>query len=106
MVLPGPRSGPRGPELIVTSRMRYGASNGPWPSGQAYRTVSHRAATVLAGLPSWELVARSHAEIYRRVCQFRGEGTILTAGTKYQLRCQARQILLVRWRHHFAVEQA
>ncbi|KAL6419772.1 hypothetical protein ACFW04_014436 [Cataglyphis niger] len=65
-------------------------------TAQAYRIVSHRMATV----------ARSHAEMYRRVRQLSGESTILTAGTKHQLRCQARRILLVKWRHHLAVEQA
>ncbi|XP_072761508.1 uncharacterized protein [Anoplolepis gracilipes] len=76
-------------------------------AARAYRTVSHRAATILAGLPFWELVARSHAEVYRRVRQLRetGNNIPIMARIKQQLRCQAQRLLLVRWRRHLTVEE-
>lgn len=38
---------------------------------RAYRTVSFAGATLLAGLPPWELVARRHAETFRRTRELR-----------------------------------
>lgn len=46
---------------------------------RAYRTVSHAAATALAGMPPMELLACVYAEVYTQIRELRGRGVTLTA---------------------------
>lgn len=48
---------------------------------RGYRTVSHIAASVLAGLPPMKLVARAHKKVYEQIKELRGLGVLVTEGT-------------------------
>jgi len=65
---------------------------------RAYRTVSHAAATVLAGWPPLELLASMYAEVYR--CEREALGAIggrLPPKAKKIIRIHARRSMLERW---------
>ncbi|XP_011859392.1 PREDICTED: uncharacterized protein LOC105556892 [Vollenhovia emeryi] len=63
-----------------------------------YRTVSHAAATLLAGMPPLELVAAAYAEAYRRTRELRDQGIPVTAGTRRLLGLQAKRATREEWR--------
>ncbi|XP_032690658.1 uncharacterized protein LOC116853631, partial [Odontomachus brunneus] len=64
---------------------------------RAYRTVSHTAVTVLAGMLPAELLAREHAKTYTRLRAPRKEGTRLSAGTIGRIRARGRRRALLLW---------
>ncbi|XP_032687427.1 uncharacterized protein LOC116851766 [Odontomachus brunneus] len=64
----------------------------------AYRTVSHAAATVLAGMIPADLLARMYADTYTRLRRLRNEGEALSAGTIGRIRALARRRALRRWK--------
>ncbi|KMQ90523.1 reverse transcriptase [Lasius niger] len=72
---------------------------------RAYRTVSHTAATILAGMPPMELYAQMYAEIYRRTRELRELGMVLTKETKAALRLQARRRMMEGWNEHLSDHQ-
>ncbi|KMQ88580.1 reverse transcriptase [Lasius niger] len=67
---------------------------------RGYRTVSHIAASVLAGLPPMELVARAHKRMYEQIKELRGLGVLVTKGTQGAVRLQARRQLAEEWREY------
>ncbi|XP_029673758.1 uncharacterized protein LOC115241926, partial [Formica exsecta] len=64
---------------------------------RGYRTVSHTAATLLAGTPPVELYADMYAHVYRRTREARRLGVSLTPRVKAAVRLQARRRALERW---------
>ncbi|XP_029675609.1 uncharacterized protein LOC115243073 [Formica exsecta] len=64
---------------------------------RGYRTVSHTAASVLAGLPPIELYALMHTEVYRRTKELGGLGVVLIPRVRAAVRLQARRRMLERW---------
>lgn len=64
---------------------------------RGYRTVSHAAASVLAGLPPMELVARAQARAYERVRELRGLGVPVTARIRGVVRLQTRRQMMEEW---------
>jgi len=70
---------------------------------RAYRTVSHTAATVLAGWPPLEFLAGMYAEVYWREREIQGgTGRKLPTRAKRIIRIQARQSMLERWNAHLS----
>jgi len=70
---------------------------------RAYRTVSHAAATVLAGWPPLELLASMYAEIYRCEREALGAtGGRLPPRAKKIIRVHARRLMLERWNTHLS----
>ncbi|XP_011630703.1 uncharacterized protein LOC105422855 [Pogonomyrmex barbatus] len=65
---------------------------------RAYRTVSHAAATVLAGTPPLDLLALGHAEVYRHVRQVKEQGVVPTARIMEPLRLKVRQWVIESWK--------
>lgn len=70
---------------------------------RAYRTVSHAAATVLAGWPPLEFLAQMYADVYWRERELRGgAGRKLPARAKKAIRLHARRSLMERWDAHLS----
>ncbi|XP_011859961.1 PREDICTED: uncharacterized protein LOC105557355 [Vollenhovia emeryi] len=65
---------------------------------RAYRTVSHPAATLLAGLPPIDIAAGIHAAMYDRVRELREEGVIVTPAIRRTLRSQMQEGMREEWR--------
>ncbi|XP_071577539.1 uncharacterized protein [Temnothorax nylanderi] len=73
---------------------------------RAYRTVSHAAATTLAGLPPLELADRQYAEVYRRTKELRaardrGEPIDLDKGRR-TVKLQEKTVLIERWKEYLS----
>jgi len=66
-------------------------------AARGHRTVSHAAATVLAGMPPLELVARMYRDMYRRVRGLRDNGVQITIRIRRMIKDQARQSLILEW---------
>ncbi|XP_011883615.1 PREDICTED: uncharacterized protein LOC105570779, partial [Vollenhovia emeryi] len=64
---------------------------------RAYRTVSHPAATLLAGLPPVDIVARVHAAVYDRVRELREEGVPVTPAVRRAIRSQMQEDTREEW---------
>lgn len=76
---------------------------------RGYRTVSHEAATVLAGMPPLDLLARSHAMMYRhRVDRRAGVGAVPGEQEPAwgDLERQARQFVVLAWQERLALPTA
>lgn len=69
---------------------------------RGYRTVSHAAASVLAGLPPMELTAQMYAETHQQVRGFQRRNIVITARIRGIAKVQARQRLLERWGDYLA----
>ncbi|XP_019885872.2 uncharacterized protein LOC109610716 [Ooceraea biroi] len=67
-----------------------------------YRTVSHRAATALAGLAPIALLASAYADAYERARRAKDQGVRLTARAKEVLGRQARQTALQAWQRQLS----
>ncbi|XP_011858129.1 PREDICTED: uncharacterized protein LOC105555700 [Vollenhovia emeryi] len=65
---------------------------------RGYRTVSHTAATLMAGMPPLDLVAAGYAQVYRRTRELRGQGVPVTARVRRLLGAQARRETREEWR--------
>ncbi|XP_026830962.1 uncharacterized protein LOC113563492, partial [Ooceraea biroi] len=93
-------------DLAVTSRaeqaVRHFERRVAARVARTYRTVSHRAATVLAGTPPIALLAPVYADAYERVRQARERGARLTARAKEVLGRQARQQALLAWQRQLS----
>ncbi|XP_029674175.1 uncharacterized protein LOC115242208 [Formica exsecta] len=61
---------------------------------RGYRTVSHAAASVLAGLPPIELYAQMYAEVYGRTKELGGLGVVLIPRVRAAVRLQAWRRML------------
>ncbi|XP_070159469.1 uncharacterized protein [Polyergus mexicanus] len=72
---------------------------------RGYRTVSHTAATLLAGMPLVELYADMYAHVYARTRELGGLGVVLTPKVKAAVRLQARRRALKRWDEHLSNPQ-
>ncbi|XP_024882469.1 uncharacterized protein LOC112461458, partial [Temnothorax curvispinosus] len=71
-------------------------------ASRAYRTVSHAAATVLAGLLQLELVTACHAEVYRRTRLLQ-----IPRGRQWDkasrvIKLQAETVMVGKWREYLA----
>ncbi|XP_029173701.1 uncharacterized protein LOC114942493 [Nylanderia fulva] len=62
-----------------------------------YRTISGVAAGVLAGIPPAELLTRMYADIYRRTCELKEEGKVITDRVRSVVKVHHRRILIERW---------
>ncbi|XP_071652378.1 uncharacterized protein [Temnothorax longispinosus] len=74
-------------------------------ASRAYRTVSHAAATVLAGLPPLELTARQHANVYEGVRRLRAsnpEVTKIPDRIRRALKAQEKTVLLDAWKDYLS----
>ncbi|XP_026830983.1 uncharacterized protein LOC113563523, partial [Ooceraea biroi] len=71
---------------------------------RAYRTVSHRAALVLAGIPPLALAAAGYAESYRRLRRLRERGVAVTARAREVLRWQTRRSVLGSWQNQLLTD--
>lgn len=67
-------------------------------AARAYRTVSHDAATVLAGLPPMECVAREYADMYTAMHALRTRGIKMTQTLQARLRLHHRQKTIQQWK--------
>jgi len=63
---------------------------------RAYCTVSHAAATVMAGFPPLEYLAAMHKEVYVRLRELRGRGAVITDKIRWAVKLHARQTLMAR----------
>jgi len=70
---------------------------------RVYRTVSHAAATVLAGWPPLEFLADMCAEVYRREREIQGATRRkLSTKAKKIIRIQARRSMIEKWDAHLS----
>ncbi|XP_029672395.1 uncharacterized protein LOC115241024 [Formica exsecta] len=69
---------------------------------RGYRTVSHTAATLLAGTPPVELYADMYAHVYRRTRELGELSVALTPSFKAAVRLQTRRRALERWDEHLS----
>ncbi|XP_011881222.1 PREDICTED: uncharacterized protein LOC105569393, partial [Vollenhovia emeryi] len=69
---------------------------------RGYRTVSHTAATLMAGMPPLDLVAAEYAKVYRRTRELRGQGVPVTARARRLLGAQAKRETREDWRARLA----
>ncbi|XP_071576309.1 uncharacterized protein [Temnothorax nylanderi] len=68
---------------------------------RAYCTVSHAAATTLAGLPPLLLAARQYTEVHRRTRELQAGGpTIDLPRARTAIRLQERAALIRRWQEY------
>ncbi|XP_018308070.1 uncharacterized protein, partial [Mycetomoellerius zeteki] len=65
---------------------------------RAYRTVSHDATTVLADVPSADILARGRAEVYRWVAVARLEGRVLAHREIEAYKTMAQKWVFAEWR--------
>ncbi|XP_011858169.1 PREDICTED: uncharacterized protein LOC105555737 [Vollenhovia emeryi] len=65
---------------------------------RAYRTISHTAATLLAGSPPIDLAARCHAAAYERVTRLKEGGVPITPGVRRVIRLRLKDEVREEWR--------
>lgn len=66
-------------------------------AARGYRTISHAAATVLSGMPPFDLAAQMYKQMYKRVREVRETGTPITGRVRRIIKDQARRSLLLQW---------
>ncbi|XP_071574715.1 uncharacterized protein [Temnothorax nylanderi] len=65
---------------------------------RGYRTISHAAASTLAGLPPMELLAEKYAYVFWRTRELQRMGVPMTGGVRAAVRREAATTLLAKWR--------
>jgi len=66
-------------------------------AARGYRTVSHAAATVLAGMPPFDLAARMYSTMYKRVRGVRDTGAVIIGRIRRIIKDRARQSMILEW---------
>ncbi|XP_011859069.1 PREDICTED: uncharacterized protein LOC105556585 [Vollenhovia emeryi] len=65
---------------------------------RAYRTVSHAAATLLAGMPPVDLLAGAYSRSYERIADLKKRGLPVTGRTRRLINSQERETAVKKWR--------
>jgi len=64
---------------------------------RSYRTVSHAAAMVLAGMPPLDLAVQMYDNMYRRVRGIRNSGAEVTGKIRRVIKDRARRSMILEW---------
>ncbi|XP_011858083.1 PREDICTED: uncharacterized protein LOC105555668 [Vollenhovia emeryi] len=64
---------------------------------RGYRTVSHAAATLLAGMPPIDLIARAYTDAYKRIAELKAQGVPITGRARRLINLEARREARGEW---------